>query len=150
MSKNLPIILIDTREQDPWTFARWPCRRRSVGLVTGDYSVGGMNATLRVERKSVFDLFGSMTSSRARFLKQLERLGRFPSAFLVVEGPWELVARGLRWTSVDGARVLDSVYRLCAGYGVVPMFCRGRLEAEEVAWRLMKGHWEARSKNILQ
>ena len=89
-----PPIVIDTREQAPWTFdtdlvverfgAPFPTE---VGtLDTGDYSVRGLEDRVRIERKSLEDFVRSVTADRERFWRELERLAAFAVRGVVIEG----------------------------------------------------------------
>ena len=68
------VILVDTREQRPWTFKNHETER--VGIKVGDYSIRdadgrswapGNDNAIMVERKSIDDLVGSFTFGRERF-----------------------------------------------------------------------------------
>jgi ERCC4-type nuclease len=60
-------ILIDTREQAPLDFSRWPGVTVEVGtLNAGDYSLRGLEDRFALERKSISDLVGSVTTGRER------------------------------------------------------------------------------------
>jgi DNA excision repair protein ERCC-4 len=54
-----PVIVVDTREQDPLSFQR--LQTVSGTLSTGDYSVAGLENLFSVERKTVLDLVGCCT-----------------------------------------------------------------------------------------
>jgi DNA excision repair protein ERCC-4 len=140
-----PVILVDTREQDPWTFEALKVSTKRGTLKAGDYSVKGCaSGGIAVERKSVADLFGTMTSGRIRFEKEMARLSEFRFAALVVEGSVEEILRGSRFSRIHPARMLDTLHKWCVGYRVHPVFCSGRAEAEDRTYRLLKGFWELR------
>ena len=71
MAEPPPPIVIDTREQAPWTFNKGLVVERfgaafptEVGtLDTGDYSVRGLEDRVRIERKSLDDFVRSVMSS---------------------------------------------------------------------------------------
>lgn len=131
-------ILVDTREQDPWTFRGRPVWLRRKTLRSGDYSVLGHSAGgIVIERKSVADLFGTMLYGGRRFEAEMRRLSAFGAAYLVVEGSADRVRMGTRYSGVNGGRLLESVYRLCAAHGVHPFFAGGRREAEDHAYHLL-------------
>lgn len=81
---DLPVILIDTREQRPLRFTRYPSEVQ--GLTTGDYSVKGYESDFAVERKSLDDLAQSLTSERERFMREVDRLRGFAFARLLIIG----------------------------------------------------------------
>lgn len=81
---DLPVIVVDTREQTPLAFETLPSK---VGTLTsGDYSVEGLEHVLAVERKSVADLVGSLTQGRDRFERELHRLRECDVVRLLVVG----------------------------------------------------------------
>ena len=87
-----PVVVIDTREQAPFTFAatsNWiggTVRRK---LDVGDYSVVGMEHFLRLERKSLADLITTLMQWRKRFFKECESLAKFRHAALLIEASYE-------------------------------------------------------------
>lgn len=80
------VIAVDTREQLPYKFLGFStCRRKldagDYGLVLPDDSL----APVAIERKSYFDLWGSMGTGRARFERCVKRLAKLDYAVIVVE-----------------------------------------------------------------
>ena len=84
-----PVVLVDTREQQPLPlFANhrnWISGERRAALKTGDYSVEGMEGLLALERKSLADLVDCTITSRKRFLTCCSRLARFRWKAILVE-----------------------------------------------------------------
>lgn len=83
-----PTILIDSREKTPLVI---PPHYRSnvVALRSCDYTVLGWQSVVGVERKSLDDLFGTLTyrKNKVRFMKQLERsVTDFDHFVLLVQG----------------------------------------------------------------
>jgi ERCC4-type nuclease len=72
--KELPIVLIDSREQSPLPIASFPSER--AGLATGDYTVAGLENHLTIERNSVPDLISTLfqKDNRTRFMREVERM----------------------------------------------------------------------------
>ena len=84
-------IIIDTREQTPWAFPEWQatCRRGTLGA--GDYALDG-DDKFAVERKSLEDFLGTISTGWERFQRELERMkARDHVARVVVEGDFEQV-----------------------------------------------------------
>ena len=77
------IFIRDTREQDGFIF---PGRRVvDETLSVADYSVKGLESSIRVERKSLSDLIGSLTHGRERFRREVEFLRAYRFKCVVVE-----------------------------------------------------------------
>src|SRR5258708_348192 len=83
LAGSAPVIVVDTREQNPLTFERLESRAGT--LQTGDYSVAGLEELFAVERKTVPDLVSCcMRSNRERFERELHRLRGFKFKPLVI------------------------------------------------------------------
>lgn len=93
------IIAVDTREQLPYRFVGFDRvekgRRHIINqmtatetLSTGDYSIIGMENRVCVERKSLADFVGTLTTGRDRFKRELERMGKIDYPAIVVEASW--------------------------------------------------------------
>jgi DNA excision repair protein ERCC-4 len=85
LADHAPTIVIDMREQNPLVFGQLQSVRGM--LVTGDYSIQGLQELFSVERKSVEDLVGCcMGENRLRFERELHRLRGFRFKRLLVVG----------------------------------------------------------------
>lgn len=95
-------ILIDTREQRPFAFDTIPADAEAGGglwqvpterhtLASGDYSLAGHELKVAVERKSLADLYSTISQGRARFVRELERLAAFDFAAVVIEADWTAI-----------------------------------------------------------
>ncbi len=92
-------VVIDTREQLPFSFDGLTCDRADGGgaltvptqrgtLASGDYSLLGYESRVAVERKSLSDLYGTLGQGRERFERELERLAVMDFAAVVIEATW--------------------------------------------------------------
>lgn len=81
---KLPTILIDSREQTPLTFTNF--HTEVATLSTGDYTAKGLEDIITVERKSIQDLVGSLTSNRERFQREIQRMLAYRSRTLLIIG----------------------------------------------------------------
>ena len=89
-------VVVDSREQLPYEFSGMVGPAGDMlaiptvvrGLASGDYSIEGMEDQLAVERKSMDDLFSSVTWDRDRFEREIERMNSYRSAFVVIEATW--------------------------------------------------------------
>src|SRR3984893_2848677 len=82
---NSPVVVCDTREQEPLVFTRFTSVRGT--LQTGDYSIVGLTDLFAVERKSTNDLVSCcMGENRSRFERELHRLRGYRFKRLLVVG----------------------------------------------------------------
>lgn len=93
-----PLVLVDTREQDPLPLhanhPNWIGGERRVALKTGDYTVEGMEGLLALERKSLADVVACTVTSRRRFLAERRRLARFRWKAILVCASFEDIKSG--------------------------------------------------------
>ena len=125
-----PVLLIDKRELR----ARGKSKKlalpievpsgwehRLVTLPTGDYTVQGLHGYVVVERKSLHDLYSTLTygKTKLRFMRQLERMRAFKKSFVMVEGgPFEVESYdGRHKGRASGFNVVRFLYELSAQYG---------------------------------
>ncbi|KKM82838.1 hypothetical protein LCGC14_1315600 [marine sediment metagenome] len=78
-----PTIIIARNEQIPFVFTNMPAEPGT--LVTGDYSVKGLEHLVAVERKSLDDLLRCIGCDRDRFKRELQRMRAYRFRLLVVE-----------------------------------------------------------------
>lgn len=75
-------IIIDTREQQPWSFDHYLTANRK--LDTGDYSIEGLENIVAIERKkSASEFANNVTESR--FKDVIDRLSKIKHSFLLLE-----------------------------------------------------------------
>jgi DNA excision repair protein ERCC-4 len=138
-----PVIVIDTREQDPLPIAGLPFLRGT--LVSGDYSILGAEELFAVERKSIADLVACCTGeNRSRFERELHRLRGFEFARLLVVGAPEDIAAGRYRSCIPPASVLGSLAAWEVRYRVPVVFAPTVLGAVSYveSWAL----WFARER----
>lgn len=87
-----PVVLVDTREQMPFDFSRFPnwiAGEKRKALRVGDYTVEGMEDLLILERKSLTDLISTLMQNRARFFDGCEKMTQYRWRALLVEASYE-------------------------------------------------------------
>lgn len=144
-------VVIDTREQTPWTFLDLSCDQQDGGgpltiptvrgsLASGDYSLLGFETRVAVERKSFIDLFGTIGQGRDRFERELQRLADFDFAAVVVEASWEEVSTSPpQFSQLKPKTVFRSILAWSVRYPRVHWFAAGpRRLAEVTAFRLLE------------
>lgn len=81
-------IIIDTREQRPWSFDQ-RFATVSVGtLRTGDYALAGDDG-FAIERKSLDDFLGTISTGWERFGREVERMADWPAKVVIVEADFD-------------------------------------------------------------
>ncbi len=127
-------IVVDAHERYPYRFAGQQVRTVRRGLPCGDYGLvvdGALVAT--VERKTMSDLVGSLTSGRLRFA--LAEMAALPRAAVVVEDRYSQVFRQER---VRPALVADGLAECQVRWPTIPVvFCETRALAEEWTYRYL-------------
>jgi ERCC4-type nuclease len=108
--KFLPTIITDSREQTPLVFS-FPTI--TAGLTTGDYSVAGLEDDFCIERKSLNDLYASLTSGRDRFKRELHRMKAFPFCRLLIIGSEHEIEQGAsRHRGINPKSILHSLHAI--------------------------------------
>jgi DNA excision repair protein ERCC-4 len=127
VSLEKPVLLVDSREKTPYTFARFHrwfagIEHRALGI--GDYSIVGLEDRIAVERKTVEDLFNSCSpmSSREAFVRSCARLGKLDFAALVIEGSLEDILAGFTCSQMHPNAVLGTLEALAVRWGIQPWF----------------------------
>ena len=121
-----PTIVVDTREQEPWSFRNLPTE--SGTLDTGDYSVRGLEHRVAVERKSLDDLLACVGRERERFKRELQRLRGYRLRCLVVEASYADLERGGWRSKIQPSHVLGSLAAWMAQYSL-PIWLAGNRES---------------------
>ena len=135
-----PTIIIDSREQDPLPIKAYPTT--VAGLTSGDYSVAGLESLFSVERKSIADLVQSLTTHRARFLRELERLRGYRFSRLLVIGWPGQIEQGQYRSRTASKAILHSLYSVEAKF-VPVVWARTPQDGAELVERW--SFWFARS-----
>lgn len=115
------VVLVDTREQNPFDFSRfvaWFRGAEKMTLALGDYSIAGLEDICVVERKDLADLVHSFTAERAVFVERLRRMSSYPHRLLVITAALSQVKTPYPHSSVNPNRILQSLIAVLAGLGV--------------------------------
>ncbi len=122
------LAVIDTREQLPLAL---PLRTITDTLPTGDYSVSGFEDLICVERKSLPDLIGCMTSGRSRFERELQRMKAYEARCVVVEASWQQLRNGEYRSRITPEAATHSVVSWLSRFGVPFLFVDDRTAAAD-------------------
>lgn len=130
-------ILVDSREQAPYTFDGYDCQAETVALDAGDYSIRGFEDRVAIERKSLDDLVGSITGDRrARFERELARARRYELFSVVVEADLKDVSGKAYRSEMKPHAVLQSLIAFQVRYGTAFIWAGNRAGAEYMVFWL--------------
>ena len=118
-------ILIDSREQLPFSFAAYDVAPEVVGLPCGDYSLPGFEDRAAIERKNLEDLVGCLRGdNRIRFEKELSKSRHYELFAVVVEAPLSAVSQGRYRSEMKAEAALQSIITFQVRYRVSFIWCR--------------------------
>jgi ERCC4-type nuclease len=132
-----PVVVIDTREQAPYTFddySNWIGGVEVRALKTADYSIAGYESVIAVERKTLQDIVGSLMHGRERFLRELDRLASFRSKCLCIEATRTELKSPYQFAEAVKAHpngVVGSLDALMAKFGIPIHYGDNRQLSEE-------------------
>lgn len=126
-------ILIDTREQLPLTFNHPFVEKITVQKIDcGDYCVrfhNGYIPTVRFERKSIGDCYGTMSQGYERFKREIQRAKDFEVKIIIlIEGTLTKVLKGYEHSKREPDSIVKQLFTLWEKYDVMPVFCKDRDE----------------------
>jgi ERCC4-type nuclease len=120
-----PIVLVDTREQNPLDFSRfkgWFAGIERKALKLGDYSIAGLEDVCVVERKNLSDLIHSCTSERSVFIHRLRQMAQYPHRLLLVTSTLGEIKSPYSMAGVNPNRITQSLIAMLAGLQI-PFLC---------------------------
>jgi ERCC4-type nuclease len=127
--KQLPVLVVDTREQAPFVFDATRVSTVRRALKAGDYSVEGLESQVAVERKSLDDFVGTVIRAQGRFEVELEHLGGYAFACVVVEASIEDVLSHRYRMAVHPNSVLGAAVAITVDHRIPVFFCGSRPHA---------------------
>lgn len=132
-------IIVDTREQAPWTFEG----QRGIELVraklaAGDYSVAGLEHRVAIERKSLDDWTGTVLRDRKRFYRELELLRAYDFRAVIIEAGVREILAGKYKSRVDPNVVLGFIAEVAVAQSVPVYLAGSRAEAQVLAAALLR------------
>jgi ERCC4-type nuclease len=135
-----PRVLIDSREQRPWSFSSAVEVELNVSLPTSDYSLAGATDICAIERKSVADLVMSCASKeRLRFWDCMKRLSLYRHKALIVEGSMADILAGAYRSMATPQSVIATTLAMQIDLGVGVVWAGDRVEAAKCCeWMLVR------------
>jgi len=133
-------VVVDTREQAAYCFAKYEAQAERGTLPAGDYSLPGFEDRVAVERKELGDLIAClMGKNRERFERELARLRAYDFSAVVVEASMQDVAEGRYRSEMKPHAALQSLLAFMCRYRVPFIFAGSRSGAEYATfWLLSK------------
>ena len=126
------IIIIDTREQKPLEFTV-PTIREC--LPCGDYRAkfsDGSTSQVVFERKSINDLFSTLSSGYPRFKREIELSHELRiSIIIIVEGSLRRILRGCSHSQRTPISIVYQLFTIRLRHNVETVFCQDRDEMSE-------------------
>jgi hypothetical protein len=120
-----PVLIIDTREQDPLDFSRfraWFAGIEKRPLKLGDYSLAGLEEFCVVERKELGDLVQSFSTNRPAFVERLRAMSKIPHRLVLITAALSQVKSPYAHSQVDPNRIVQSLIAGLAGLRM-PFLC---------------------------
>jgi ERCC4-type nuclease len=111
----------------------------TIKLDVGDYSIEGYEDKIMVERKTIADLWGTLTSGRVRFMKEMARAENHTAKYLVIEGTLADVNKGIPYSKVRAEYIMCNLISLELKHNVHVIFTSKRVDvAQGYVRRLLK------------
>lgn len=151
-------IVIDTREQAPLSFPMTDIKVERGTLDTGDYGIkiGSDLAPVRVERKSIGDLFSSFSGDNYRREKEkIERAKEGNLRYIIaIESSCSEVRKGHRYykqgqwheSQKDGLSQVRQIETISMRYGVEVRYCSGRDDMSFMVQEILMAYVRGYSK----
>lgn len=142
------VIVADSREQNPYVFLeeRYENVQMVVsGLGTGDYTVLGYESEIGIERKTLEDFIGSISSGRERFEREMERAMTFRRFYVIIEASVHDVRAHHYQSRMSPHAVLQTALSWSVKYGVHIIWAGTRSGGEYTTFHLLRHYKRQRS-----
>jgi Lhr-like helicase len=142
------VIIQDTHEKTPWDLTFYGFQQVARHLVTGDYSVEGLEDAIVIERKKTpAELAKNLGYERDRFERELLRMEDYRFRYLICEFTAEELAKFpvganipaylKRKIRIKGKYMISRINQLCEEHGIELIFTNNKSDAEVTAVRLI-------------
>lgn len=147
---DMPPVIVDTREKDPYLFRGYSVTVERVGLPTGDYSIQGCEHLVAIERKSLPDLLGCLTASRKRFIEELVRAQRLKYFAVVVESDLVHLAAGNYRSAMNPNAAMQSIAAFMVRMKTPFIWCGSRKLGEYMTFSLLEKFYRGTQLNSVK
>lgn len=131
-------IVVDTREQTPWTFEGQGMETLRAKLEAGDYSIEGLETRVAIERKSLDDWTGTVLRDRARFYRELALLRAYEFRCVIIEAGVREIMAGHYKSGANPDAILGFVAEVAVCQSVPVYLAGSRAEAQVLAGAFLR------------
>jgi len=140
-------IITDTREQAPLVFKHKFIREViNKKLDVGDYGVmftGEEIFPVVFERKSISDLYGTLSQGYERFKREIERAKESNTQLIIiVEASLSKVLKGVKFSQRTPESIVYQIFTIWVRYGVMTVFCKDSEECSEYITQFYISHYK--------
>jgi len=148
-------ILVDTREQKQLDFKHKFIKGiKTTCLNVGDYCASFSSiydCPVVFERKSIADLYGTLSQGYERFKRELERAKENDiKLIIIVEGNLHRVLHGTPYSQRTPESIVYQLFTLRARYNIETVFCKDREEMAEYITQYYIAHKKEYDDNQLK
>ena len=144
----LPAIIIDSREQTPFSFENIPVQYGT--LSAGDYSLAGFTDLIAIERKSLQDMVQCCGKERDRFKSCLFRLRSYKCKAVIIEATLGQIESGKWYGDLKPSHVLGSINSWRARYGIEFIYAGTPELASQECKRLMFKFYDYLKETVMR
>lgn len=142
-------IIVKTTQKALWSMGKKKIligkREYDVGLA--DYSIEGLEEEIQIERKSLDDLYGTLSGRWDRFEAELARLNQCKFAAVIVEAGWDRISIGVPTSRMKPGSVVGGILAWQQRYPNVHwLTAPSRGAAEKFTYRVLERYWNDRQK----
>ena len=128
-------IIIDSREQKPYSFEN---ETIAGALMTGDYSIDGLQDHIAIERKELNDLISCLSKGRDRFERELQRGKGLDYFCLIIEASLQDIAQGAYKSQMAPRAAIQSLMAFSVRYRLPIFFCGNREYGQRITESLLQ------------
>jgi len=127
----------------------WNMGRSEWGVGLADYSIDGLEEEIQVERKSISDLFGTLSGRRENFENEISRMNQqCKAAYVMIEGGYGHIA-SFREHGPEPSSVIGTIIAWSQRYPKVHWVPAGSRDmAERLTFRILERFWDDRAEQM--
>lgn len=152
--QDQPIIIVDTREQQPWSFEYHTTSRSK--LDTGDYSIQGLENKLCIERKKTVNEFANNIIEK-RYKDWTKRMSKYKYKFLILEFSLSEIYKYphnsnipkylIDQIKISPKFIIKNIIELQIYYDIKVLFCESSDYAEKLALSIINKVYNLETQN---